>query len=90
LDVIPIVVNADLSSYYYLEDEAPSPEERISVKEMVYQSLRELEERKRKIILLLMCGYEAKNVANYLCTNEMAITRAKRTFWARLVENGYG
>jgi hypothetical protein len=86
--IIPTVLNADLSSFYTLQDHSPGPEKSYEVKEIVLQSLRELSKLKRKIILLLMIGFEPKNIATYLRTNEMAVTRAKRNFWAQLVENG--
>lgn len=87
--IIPTVLDCDLSSLYWIEDESPPIEYEIETREIIFQSLRELSKLRKQIIVLLMMGYEPKNVAKCLGTNEMAITRARRSFEAKLHENGY-
>lgn len=85
---IPTVVNADLSSFYMVRDPSPGPEEVCEVREIVVKALNALPDLKRRIILLLMAGGEPKNIATYLGTHEMSVTRAKRSFLSNLRENG--
>ena len=86
--IIPTVIDKDLTSLYWIQDESPTPEQCYETKEIVLQSLRQLSLLKKRIIILLMWGFQPKDVARYLETNEMAITRAKRSFLAQLEANG--
>lgn len=85
---IPTVVNKDLSMFYTLEDDAPSPERLCETRQMFADALMGLDVLKRRIIYLLMLGFEPRRIAEYLNTNEMAVTRAKRSFLINLEASG--